>query len=278
MSGPEPADHYANIYVPITAGVGAEGIHTADIRMSRHDTRQHVGQLAGQRMWDAIYKCLLDICPYERGRIGCYKGMPGAGTRKKDGESDSHKYYSECRIADVPYVNDKGEYTAHAWLTIKAEAIFRNDKYPGIGAATVSQVFIVTVLPTDKSQYEMAAGVYKQATENKANCYLQEFKYHSRTYEFCNVPRNVLVSFPTTGPVTDSWLSMTIEFNGKTAYGTFDCMGTKPSVNDFWETAVRPDIARIMSYPEGQWGTRTACEDNERCFSVDGWRECTWGI
>lgn len=124
----------------------------------------------------------------------------------------------------------------------------------------------------------MAAGVYKQATENMANCYLQGFNFDSRTYQFCNVPKNVLVALPTTGPVTESWLSMTIEFDQKQAYNLFDCSGTKSGVIGFWEIAVRPKVANILGFPENQWATRAACENDEGCFSVDGWRNCKWGV
>jgi hypothetical protein len=123
----------------------------------------------------------------------------------------------------------------------------------------------------------MAAGVYKAITENKANCYDVDFE-SSRAYQFCNVPKHVLVAFPSTGPATDAWLSMTVEFNGKTDQGTLDCSGSKPGVTDFWEGAVRPDVAKILGYPENEWVPRTSCENDEWCFDVNTWRNCNWGI
>ncbi|KAF9693040.1 hypothetical protein EKO04_009083 [Ascochyta lentis] len=257
MSAPEPVDSYANLSTLVTAGNGAEGTYTADIRMSGGDTKQHVAQISGQRMWDVLHKCLLEICPYERGRIGCYEDMLGAGVPEKDGKM-KRSYYSRCVIDKIPYKTKKGGYATDASLTIKARAIFRNDKYPGMGAAT----------------YEMAAGVYARMTENKDNCYNVAFNDPSRPYQFCNVPRYVLVALPTTGPVTDSWLSMEVKFSGPTDHGTLDCSGSKRSVTGFWETAVRPDIAKIMGYPEDQWGTRTTCADNKDCFDVEKWRGC----
>jgi hypothetical protein len=77
----------------------------------------------------------MDICPSERGGIGCYDKMPGAGVPGR-----GYKYASECTISEVPYRNGKGGYGHNAWITIKAQAIFRNKKYPGLGAATVSTI------------------------------------------------------------------------------------------------------------------------------------------
>ncbi|KAJ4366697.1 hypothetical protein N0V95_000025 [Ascochyta clinopodiicola] len=258
MSAPEPVSPYASPPVPVITGEAADGTYTADIRMSGDDTKQHVGQISEQRMWDVVHKCLLEICPFERGRLGCYEDMPGAGFPEKDGAM-KQSYYSKCVISKVPYKTNKREYASDGELTIKARAIFRNAKYPGLGAAT----------------YEMAAGVYLRVTENKANCYNVAFKDPSRPYEFCIIPRYVLVALPTTGPTTDSWLSIEVVFSGPTDQGTLDCPGSKPGVTSFWETAVRPDIAKIMGHSEAQWGTRVACEDNKDCFDVDKWRECS---
>ncbi|UPX17413.1 uncharacterized protein EKO05_0007770 [Ascochyta rabiei] len=273
MAATEPVSPYANSQVPITAGEGTDSIYTADVRMSGDETRQHVGQISGQRMWDVVHKRLLEICPYERGPIGCYEDMPGAGLPEKDGKM-KQSYYSECVISKVPYKTKKGEYASNARLTVKARATFRDAKYPGLGAATVSRAMTGSSLLTDTPTDEMAAGVYAQVTENKANCYNLAFNEPSRPYEFCNVPRYVLVALPTKGPVTDSWLSIEVVFSGLADQGTLDCPGSKSGVTDFWETAVRPDIAKLMVHPEGQWDTRTACEDNKDCFDVEKWRDC----
>jgi hypothetical protein len=123
----------------------------------------------------------------------------------------------------------------------------------------------------------MAAGVYKAITENEANCYVVSYD-NSRRYRFCNVPHNVLVAFPTTGPVTHAWLSVKVTFNGKITAGEFQCSGSKSSVINFWEAAARPDVAKILGLPENEWGTRTSCEDDEGCFDVNTWRNCMWGV
>lgn len=275
MSGPEPIDPYANLTTlpAVTAGSEAEGTYTVDIRMSGHETRQHVGQLNGQRMWQTIHNCLMDICPYERGSIGCYDEMPSAGF-DKPGKSRTHRFQSKCRIEDVPYVTSKGSYATNAHIDIWATGIYRDKKYPGLGEATVSTctAYSISHLLT-LIQYEMAAGIFKAVTENKANCYNTGYD-NTRSYRFCNVPQHVLVAFPTTGPVTEAWLSVWVKFNGDTTDGTLDCSGTNAGVTDFWETAVRPDVAKILGYPENQWGTRTTCENDEKCFDVKTWRNC----
>lgn len=139
MNGPEPIDQYPDLSVLTTASVGAEVPFTIDLRMSGDATRQHVGQLSGQRMWDAVYRCLVDICPHGRGQIGCWDQMPGAGKPQNDGKPNPGPYYSECWISDVPYKNAKGDYVGHGRLTIKAQAIFRDEKNLGLGAATVCE-------------------------------------------------------------------------------------------------------------------------------------------
>lgn len=131
------------------------------------------------------------------------------------------------------------------------------------------------------SQYELAAGVYKQATTVVfdgflRNCYLEEFNKNSRPYTFCNVPKHVLVALPANkGDVTESWLSVTVEFNGKTSYGDFHCYSAVRSVMDFWESEVYPDVAKIFGTSESDWNRSKLCPecfDEDDLFDVITWR------
>jgi hypothetical protein len=140
MGGPEPFDPYAALAIPATAGSGAEGTYTADIRMSGSSTRQHMGQLSGQRIWQAIHNCLVDICPHERGGIGCYEDMPSAGL-KDPTNPRTFKYRNMCQIENVPYQDAKGGYSTDASINIEARVIYRSKKYPGLGEAIVSREF-----------------------------------------------------------------------------------------------------------------------------------------
>ena len=106
------------------------------------------------------------------------------------------------------------------------------------------------------------------------NCYRESFNDETRVYQFCNVPDRVMIALPAEdGSVTESWLSMTIEFDGPTKYGQFDCEGTKKSVDGFWEAAVRPDMAKALGHPENEWNTCISCTDDENAFDVEKWRE-----
>lgn len=151
MSGPEPDDQFPGIEADTTstahpslavhaAGWDPSAPTEAKIAMVRLSAvKQHVAEFAGQRLFDIIHDALLKMCPYERGRIGCYPDMPGAGKPNDDNTLQSkYKYYDRVYILDVPYKTSKGEYATNAWITITAQAIYREDKYPGIGAATVS--------------------------------------------------------------------------------------------------------------------------------------------
>lgn len=128
----------------------------------------------------------------------------------------------------------------------------------------------------------MAAGVFKQATEVVQNgflrnCYLESFNRNSRPYVFCNVPKHVLVALPVnSGDVTESWLSVTIEFNGNTRYGDFHCSTSMPEINDFWESAVYPDVAKSMGTSTGDWDRSKLCLecwDEDDRFDVEKWRD-----
>lgn len=140
MNKPEPEDRFANLAVSIAGesrlGDNLKGTNTAIIRMST--VKQHIGEFAGQRLFDIIHSALLKLCPYERGRTGCYPGMPGSGESSDDNTlASAYKYYNKYYILDVPYRTEGGDYATNAWITITAKAIFRDQKYPGIGAATV---------------------------------------------------------------------------------------------------------------------------------------------
>lgn len=128
----------------------------------------------------------------------------------------------------------------------------------------------------------MAAGVYARATEASLggvaiNCYVESFNRNSRPYQFCNVPRHVLIALPAEdGKVTESWLSMTVAFSGDTDYGQLDCHGTMSSVNGFWDKSVLPDVSKSMNIPEDEWKLPcTQCWNEHECFEVREWRKCT---
>lgn len=124
----------------------------------------------------------------------------------------------------------------------------------------------------------MAAGVFKAASETPDNCYVEEFNENSRPYRFCNVPHHVLVALPASnGDTTESWLRVTVEFNGNTRYGQFDCSNTMTGVNNFWEIAVLPDIVKSMANETREWdlnpkGLCVECWDEDDRFDVKTWR------
>lgn len=143
MRGPEPENRYDSPTAPAIrySSDPTKGKYAAVIRMGTK--KQHVGEFHGQRMFNVIKDALKKICPYERGRIGCYETMPGAIDPKNDNSpKEGQKYYSKYWVMDVPYKTDNGDYESHAWLTITARAMYRNQKYPGIGAATVSRLLL----------------------------------------------------------------------------------------------------------------------------------------
>ncbi|KAH6625343.1 hypothetical protein C7974DRAFT_199193 [Boeremia exigua] len=274
MNGPEPESRYANPFRP-AVGEDDKGRLLASyqnvpvIRMST--VKQHVGEFAGQRLFNIIHDALLKICPYERGRIGCYPNMPGAGRPQDDNTlKQPYKYYDRFWILDVPYINDKGDYATNAWITITAQAIFRDQKYPGIAAAT----------------YEMAAGVFARVTEIERfntllNCYIEEFNKDSRPYTFCNVPEHVLVALPANDDrVTESWLSVTVKFNGMTAFGNYDCYDNIGGVKNFWDDTVLPNVVKSMGQTMDDWGTTCVeCWNEKERFDVETWRHhhtCDW--
>lgn len=80
----------------------------------------------------------------------------------------------------------------------------------------------------------MAAGIYTRATESLENCYMQSFNEQSRLYQFRNVPERVLIALPAEDDsVTESWLSMRVEYVGRTKREQFDCDGTKKGTSGF---------------------------------------------
>lgn len=143
MSGPEPEDRFINSSTPTTARTTSNtdpttGSHGLVIRMGM--SKQHVGELKGQRIWNAVYDALHKMCPLERGRIGCYEGMPGAQVPNDDGTPSANSlFYKKVWVTGIPYKDDKGNYATNAWLTLTMEGMFRDQQYPGIGAATVSE-------------------------------------------------------------------------------------------------------------------------------------------
>jgi len=146
MSDPDPKDVYTGLTAnadisTYTEGGGASSAVGGKVAMVRMSTvKQHVAELSGQRLFDIIHDALLKMCPYERGRIGCYPNMPGAATPYGQNQLNSgKKYYDRVWIQGVPYKSDRGNYRNNAWITITAKAIFREDRYPGLGAATVSR-------------------------------------------------------------------------------------------------------------------------------------------
>jgi hypothetical protein len=142
MSGPEPKDRFANLMVPVLAeSEDSSGVNLPIIRMSTN--RQYVAEITRQRLWDKVHEALHAICPLERGVIGCYPGMPGSGRPNDDNSLPQGVVYNdEVWITTVPYKDDHGDYATNAWITITATGIFRDQKYPGIGAALVCQPLV----------------------------------------------------------------------------------------------------------------------------------------
>lgn len=145
MSGPEPEDRFANVSAPASASAGLNTDPTTGrdgviIRMGM--SKQYVGELNKQRMWDTIHNALMKLCPIVRGQIGCYEKMPGARdpnqvpfAPSKPGQPDLFK---KIWIEGIPYKDDKGNYATNSWLTLTMEGMFRERNFPGLAAATVS--------------------------------------------------------------------------------------------------------------------------------------------
>lgn len=142
MSDPEPGDRFANVSAPISAFTGLStvpitGSHGVIIRMGT--SKQHIGELNKQRMWDTIHNSLMQLCPIERGQIGCYKDMPGARNPESfyPPNPEYLTYYKRISIGGIPYKDDKGNYATNARLIITMEGMFRERNFPGLAAATV---------------------------------------------------------------------------------------------------------------------------------------------
>lgn len=141
MQGPEPENRFASNSTPATAlntdpTVGSHGLI---IRIS--EDKQHAGELKGQRMWDVVNDALIKMCPFERGRIGCYEDMPGTIDPHDDNSPrEGQHFYKKYWVNDVPYRNEHGRYAHNAWLTLTMRGMFRNQRYPDIGAATVRRL------------------------------------------------------------------------------------------------------------------------------------------
>lgn len=143
MSGPESKDRFANISAPASAFTAldtdsAAGRHGLIIRIG--ESKQHVGELNGQRMWDMIHDALMNLCPIERGKIGCYGGMPGARLpfQYVPDEDRPNAYYGAIIIEGIPYKDKKGNYATNAMLLLTMQGMFREQNFPGLAAATVS--------------------------------------------------------------------------------------------------------------------------------------------
>jgi hypothetical protein len=279
MSRPEPEDRFANLTVPAAAAGASKDLAGANlpiIRMSSN--KQHIAEYTHQRMWDMIHEALVAICPLERGAIGCYPGMPGSGKPYDDGTlPPGDVYKSMVRINGVPYQDSQGRYANNAWITVTATGIFRDQKYPGIGAALVCQPLVKQRIILTSVQYEMAAGVYKEATEAEFNCYHPLFSRPSRPYRFCVVPHHILIAFPANkDQIIDAWLQVTVEFNGETTVGNLDCdQMTDPSGNitTFWKAAVLPDVTQAMGNSADDWTDPCLeCFSEDEAFTLDSWR------
>ncbi|KAF3047119.1 hypothetical protein E8E12_011338 [Didymella heteroderae] len=262
MSGPEPEDRFANISAPGTVLTAlntdpTEGSHGLIIRMGT--SKQHVGELKGQRVWDMIHGALKKACPLERCQIGCYPDMPGAFDPNKDGTPNKELvFYKNVLLTGIPYKDDEGMYATNAYLNLTLHGMFRDQRFSGLGAAT----------------YEMIAGVFKAATEHKGNCCQEHFEYLSRPYELCNVPDHVMVARPVhKGQVIQSWVSLRLEFNGETKFGDLNCYNTMTPVIKFWEGNVLPDVAKIMGTAVDDWKEAcTECFKEKEAFEVKTWR------
>ena len=142
MSVPEPEDRFANVSAPTFAFTGMDtdprtGSHGVIIRMST--SKQYVAELKGQRMWDAIYNALMQLCPLERGTIGCYgDNMPGAlDPNQRNMVGQPGRLLNKFWIQDIPYRDDKGNYATNAFLRLTLQGIFREQNFPGLASATV---------------------------------------------------------------------------------------------------------------------------------------------
>jgi hypothetical protein len=144
MSRPEPEDRFANLTVPASAAGASKDLAGANLPIIRMSTnKQHIAEYTSQRMWDMIHDALLAICPLERGTIGCYPGMPGSGEPTDHGKLPQGVVYnSVVWITGVPYQGPDDRYSTNAYITITATGIFRDQKYPGIGAAMVCQPLV----------------------------------------------------------------------------------------------------------------------------------------
>ena len=122
----------------------------------------------------------------------------------------------------------------------------------------------------------MAAGVYMKVTEGSYNCYEVFFHLEGREYTFCDVPQRILIAFPANkDQIIDAWLQVDVNFNGKTAYGNFDCEATSSDslISDFWKAAVLPDVAKAMGNSVEDWMDPCfECFSQDEAFNLDSWR------
>lgn len=121
----------------------------------------------------------------------------------------------------------------------------------------------------------MIAGVYARATELSENCYVEDFNKMSRPYDMCNVPKHVMVVLPVhEGQTIQSWVSLTLEFDGQTKYGDFNCYNLMFPAIDFWEGNVLPNVAESMGTSVDDWKQAcTQCLKENDAFDLYKWRD-----
>lgn len=83
-----------------------------------------------------------------------------------------------------------------------------------------------------------------------------------------------MVALPVHGGQTiHSWVSLRLQFNGATEYGSLDCDKTRTPASRLWEANVLPDVAKIMGTVEGDWEEPcTQCFEEDEAFDIKHWR------
>ncbi|KAJ4376040.1 hypothetical protein N0V83_001321 [Neocucurbitaria cava] len=216
-------------------------------------TRQHIGTLRKQRLWDSIHDCLKLLCDFDVGsKNPCYN-TPAGDT------------FVLCKVPHHIVYSDKGKYAYNAYIEIMVRAAWYNPSYPGLAEALWSQI----------------AGIYKTLSESDSNCYNTDFA-NSRSTTMCVVPQFALAAFPHHKKQPDGVVSISLTFNGNTDKGDASCNDQmKQKAVDFFNSNVRNDIAAAYQHHGdkiGDIGVDVACVTGDKsledCFGPK-WSDCT---
>ncbi|KAF2126741.1 hypothetical protein P153DRAFT_359096 [Dothidotthia symphoricarpi CBS 119687] len=185
-------------------------------------SKQHVGTLHKQRLYDNIYECLDQLCPVAQPE--CRNGFNFNGR-------------SKCRINNILYRDPKTDKLAtDGSLFVSIQSLHMDDEPEHADLK--------------RAMFEMAAGMYAVMTEQYDNCYHFDAP-GTRTSTFCNISPYVLVAFPTNTGVNIPYIAMTVEFDKKTIYHGLNCQAYAAPIAEFFDRACKRDFADAY----GLWST-----------------------